>query len=230
MLLWLIGLTFFNCHNFINTKSVSCYIMKILRFLTSFLMIGFCSCGQSAGKHKVNPAGIELNRQAMLLVAYIDNPDSSRKALELLDKATVIDSNYFLGFYNKLMFYNQLKQFDKAVLTVNKLIHLRPAAHDLYLTGGILYERQGDTISSKAYFKESLRICNTVLDTMSIKHRDYEMLVGNKAANLIMLGDTATANQLLEKLYNSQTDEEQKKLTQSLMYKSKKELLQLWSK
>lgn len=165
----------------------------------------------------------------MTLVAFINNPDSSKKAISLLDKATTIDSNYFLGHYNKLMFYNQLKQFDKAVLTVNKLLQIRPAAHDLYLSGGILYEQLGDTVSSKSYFKKSLAISNSVLDTMSKENRDYEMLVSNKAINLIMLGDQTRANELLKKLYDSQTDEELKKWTASLMNKDKKELLELWT-
>lgn len=201
--------------------------MKTLKFVTAFLLIGLCSCGQNAGKLKVDPAAVQLNNQAMTLVAFIDNLDSSRKAVTLLDKATAIDSNYFLGFYNKLMFYNQLKQFDKAILTVNKLIQLRPTAHDLYLTGGLLYERLGDTVSSKSYFEKSLAMCNSVLDTMSTENRDYEILVGNKAVNLIMLGDQIEANELLKKVYDRQTDVEQKKWTASLMNKNKKELLQL---
>lgn len=200
--------------------------MMTLKIITTFLLIALYSCGQKPVKHKVDPAAVELNNKAMTLVAFIDNVDSSKKAISLLDKATIIDSNYFLGYYNKLMFLNQLKEFDKAILTVNKLIQLRPTAHDLYMTGGMLYERIGDTISSKAYFEESLTICNNVLDTMSNKNRDYEMLVSNKAVDLIMLGDQIKANELLKTLYDSQTDDEIKKLTLSLMNKNKKELIE----
>jgi tetratricopeptide (TPR) repeat protein len=203
--------------------------MTNVKFLIAFLLIGLCSCGQTPAKHKVDPAAVALNNEAMTLVAFIDNPDSSKKAISLLDKATAIDSNYFLGFYNKLMFYNQLKQFDKAVSTTNKLIQLKPTAHDLYLTCGIFYERVGDTVSSSAYFRKSLGICNSTLDTMNSKNRDYEMLVGNKATNLIMLGDTVKANKLLKKLYDSQTEEALKKWTASLMNKNKKQLLELWA-
>ncbi|WP_147202350.1 hypothetical protein [Segetibacter aerophilus] len=165
----------------------------------------------------------------MTLVAYIQIPDSSRKAISLLDKATTVDSNYFLGHYNKLIFYNQLKQYDKAIFTVNKLLQLRPSAHDLYLTGGILYERVSDTVASSVYFKKSLEICNRVLDTMNTENRDYEMLLGNKATNLIMLEDQKSANLLLKKFYDNQTDEEQKKWLASLMNKNKKQLLELWA-
>lgn len=199
--------------------------MTTLKFIITFLAVALYSCGQKTAKYKVTPASVQLNNQAMTLVPYIDNTDSSTKAISLLDKATEIDSNYFLGYYNKLMFYNKLKQFDKAILTINKLILLRPSAHDLYLTGGLLYEKIGDTISSHEYFQKSLTICNNVLDTASNKNRDYEMLVSNKAINLIMLGDTNKANDILKKLYDSQNDEELKTMTLSLMNKSKKELL-----
>ena len=48
----------------------------------------------------------------MTLVKFINNEDSSKKAISLLDKATAIDSNYFLGYYNKLMFLDQLNLFE----------------------------------------------------------------------------------------------------------------------
>jgi len=201
--------------------------MKTLQLITAFFSFGLCSCGQNSGEKKVDTAAVQLNNQAMTLVAFIDNPDSSRKAISLLDKATTIDTNYFLGYYNKLMFYNQLKQFDKAILTVNKLIQLRPTAHDLYLTGGLLNEQLGDTVSSKSYFEKSLAILNSVLETMSTTNRDYEMIVSNQAINLIMLGDQNKANEILKKVHDGQTDEEQKKWIASLMNKNKRELLQL---
>ena len=199
--------------------------MTTLKFITTFLLIALCSCGQNSTKHKVDPAAVELNNKAMTLVQSIDNPDSSTKAISLLDEATNIDSNYFLGYNNKLMFYYQLKQFDKAILTINKLIQLRPTAHDLYMMGGVLCERIGDTLSSKAYFQKSLAICNNVLDTINTKDRDHDMFLLNKAINLIMLGDEFEGNQLLKKLYDSQTDDALKELTASFMNKSKKELL-----
>jgi tetratricopeptide (TPR) repeat protein len=142
----------------------------------------------------------------MKFVLFIDNSDSSKKAIYLLDKATLIDSNYFIGYANKLMFYYQLKQFDKLIWTNNKLIQLRPSAHELYLRGGIFYEKIGDTESAKGFFNKSLTICNTVLDTMNTKNRDFLMLTTNQAINLIMLNDSARANNNLNVLYNNRPD------------------------
>lgn len=167
----------------------------------------------------------------MTLVPYIDNADSSNKAISLLDKATEIDSSYFPGYLNKLMFYYQLKQFDKALLTNNKLIQLRPTAHDLYLRSGMLHTQLGDTTNAKTYFTKGLTICNSVLDTMTKTNRDYVMLTTNQAIALIMLGDTAKANKILKTLYDNQPDGPdfdniEKKYIQSLMSKSSKELIE----
>jgi tetratricopeptide (TPR) repeat protein len=208
--------------------------MTTLKFISVFLLIAFVSCEQNSTKHKVDPAAVQLNNQAMTLVPYIDNADSSKKAISLLDKAIEIDSNYFLGYSNKLMFYYQLKQFDKALLTNNRLIQLRPNAHDLYMRSGMLYEQLGDTASSKTYFKRSLAICNSVLDTMDKRNRNFVMLTTNQAINLIMLDDSAKANDILKTLYDNQPDDPkfdnvEKKYIQSLMGKSKSDLIDLMS-
>lgn len=204
--------------------------MTTLKFITAFLLITLYSCGQNSAKHKPNPAAVQLNNQAMTLVSYIDNADSSKKAISLLDQATKIDSNYFMGYSNKLMFFFQLKQFDKLIQTNNKLIQLRPSAHDLYLRGGMFYEQIGDTVYANSYFIKSLTICNAVLDTMKNKNRDFVMLTTNQAINLIMLNDTAKANNILKVLYDNQPDDPQfdnveKKYIQSLMNKNKKDLV-----
>ncbi|MBS1987771.1 hypothetical protein JST56_02150 [Candidatus Dependentiae bacterium] len=206
--------------------------MTTLKFIAIFLLITLYACGQKPAKHKVDPAAVQLNKQAMTLVPYIDNPDSSNKAISLLDKATEIDSSYFLGYSNKLMFYYQLKQYDKALLTNNKLIQLRPNAHDLYLRSGMLYTQLGDTTNAETYFTKGLTICNLVLDTMTKANRDYVMLTTNQAIALIMLGDPAKANKILKALYDNQPDDPnfdnvEKKYIQSLIGKSKSDLVDM---
>jgi hypothetical protein len=61
---------------------------------------------------------------------------------------------------------------------------------------------------------------------MSVTNTDYEMLLTNKAANLIMLGYQQQANGILKNLYDKQTDEELKMNTLLMMNKSKKQLLE----
>lgn len=209
--------------------------MKTLKIFFVFLLIGFCSCGQKTVKHTVDPIAIKLNNKIIPLVSFIDNMDSCRKALEFLDSATAIDSNYFLGYYNKLMFLYSLKEYNKAVLAINSCIRIRPDAHDLYLTGGILYERISDTVSAKAYFEKSLTLCNSVLDTMKTDNINYLMLSTNKAINLIMLGDSIMGNKIFKILYDTRPDDPkydnnaEKEYILPFMNKNKIQLLEILS-
>lgn len=158
----------------------------------------------------------------MELIPFIKNIDSASKAITLLNQATDLDSTYVLGYYNKLPFYYQLQQFDKAIVAVNKLIALKPLAHDLYLTAGMLYEKTGDTKMAKNHFEKAVLICTKVLDTMNRHHRDYDMLVGNKVIALRMLGDSINANETIKML----SGEGVKEMMAPLLNKTKDEWLQ----
>ncbi len=201
--------------------------MTSLKLITVFLLIALSSCRQKTAKRKTDPTISILSNKIIPLVNYIDDPDSSKQALLYLDSATNIDNNCFLCYYNKLMFLYSLKQFDKAIETMNECIRIKPAAHDLYLSGGFLYEKIGDTISSRKHFQKSLAILNTVLDTMNVQNMNYEMLVCNKAIALIMLDDNMIGNNLLKEIVDKQHDPELKKLALSFMTKSKKELVEM---
>ena len=199
---------------------------RLCKFIFLLCSIALYSCGQKNSYSKVDVNVARLSNKIIPLVNFLDNPDSCKKALLFLDSATTIDNSCFLCYYNKLMFLYSLKQYGKAIETLNECIRLNPSAQDLYLTSGILYERIGDTVSAKEYFQKSLTICNNVLDTMTSKNRDYEMFVGNKAVNLIMLGDEIEADKILKTLYDTQENEETKKITLTLMNKTKKELIE----
>jgi len=210
---------------FVNTNVSGYNMTRLCKFILLFYFITFSSCEQKNSYSKVDVNVARLSNKIIPLVNFLDNPDSCKKALLFLDSATTIDNGCFLCYYNKLMFLYSLKQYDKAVVTVNECIRLNPSGQDLYLTGGILYERVGDTVSAKRYFQKSLTICNSVLDTMSNKNTDYDILVGNKAISLIMLGHEVEADKILKVLYDTQQDEEMKRMTLSLMTKTKKELI-----
>jgi tetratricopeptide (TPR) repeat protein len=201
--------------------------MRTPKFITVLLLIALNSCGQSTSRQNVDPRAVILSNKIIPLVNHIDNPDSCKQALLYLDSATKIDTNCFLCYYNKLMFFYSLREFSKAVETINHCIRIEPSAHDLHLTGGILYEKVGDTISSKKYFEKSLTILNSVLDTMKVQNMNYEMLVINKAINAIMLADNKTANDLFTALAGKRQEPELRQVILSFMNKNKKELVEM---
>ena len=201
--------------------------MKILTFITLFILTAFYSCGQKKIKHKVNPEVTILSNKITPLVNFLDNPDSCKKALLYLDSATNIDNLCFLCYYNKLMFLYSLKKFDKAVETMNECIRIAPWAYDLYFAGGILYEKIGDTISSKRYFQKSLKLTNSALDTMKARDLNYEVLVNSKAVNIIMLDDYKGGNDMLKEIADRQQEPDLKEMTISYMNKRKKEIVDM---
>jgi len=124
------------------------------------------------------------------------------------------------------MFLKSLKQYDKAISTVNRLLRLKPFANDLYLSGWVYYMKIGDTASAKVYFQKSLDICNGVLDTISVENRNYVSLTINKALDIILLGDQRKGNEILKDLRNKQTDSTYSDYISSFMNKSSDELLE----
>ena len=199
--------------------------MSKMKITLIIVLFSLSASAQKENQHKVDPAAIRLNNMAMEL--NIQNSDSASKAIIFLDSATAIDSNYYLGYYNKLIFLNQLRQYNKAIIAINNLIRLQPNANVFYFNGGIIYEKIGDTISSRDYFQKSLEICIKVLDTMKVENRNYEMLITNKAVDLIMLGEKEKGNLLLIKVYENQIDKSLKAMALSFMNKSKSEIVEM---
>ena len=204
--------------------------MRTLKLILLFFLITLYSCSQKKYYSKVNAQVVRLSNKIIPLVNFLDNPDSSKQALLFLDSATTIDNNCYLCYYNKLMFLYPLKKFDKAIETISECIRLNPSGYDLYLTGGILYEKIGDTVRSNKYFFKSLTMCNSVLDTMNSSNGNFDLLVINKALNLIMLSEDKEGNVLLQKLCDKQTDSTLQKLIFSVMKKSKKYLVESMTK
>jgi tetratricopeptide (TPR) repeat protein len=200
--------------------------MKATKFILLLITIGFFSCKSNSTKHEIEAEVGKFTYKIIPLVKYLNNADSCKKALLFLDSATNIDSNCIQCYYEKLMFLNSLQQYDKAIIAINNTIRINPKAPDLYLTGGLFYEKIKDTISSKKYFQKSLQICDAVLDTMNSTNKNYLMLASNKAVVLIMLEQQTKADELLKQLANSETDEVIKKNILLMIGKKKEDLIE----
>jgi tetratricopeptide (TPR) repeat protein len=147
-----------------------------------------------------NPEAVKLNNRAMALAIFISDPDSCRRGLVLLDQATSIDSNYFTGYSNKLMFYAQLQEFVEGAKTADKLVSLRPRAHDLYLTGAVFHAKAGHDKTAIEYLEKSLSICKAVMDTMNADNPNFETLSLHSAIALKLLGRGRESKAQFEKM------------------------------
>lgn len=199
-------------------------LLSIMRQLVLFLLIGFSACSQQPEKKKysIDPRARQFNDSAISITMYSQDYKS---AIQLLDEAIKIDSNYYIAFVNKLSFQVELNQFDKALETAKELHRIKPAAPDNFSLIGMLYEKIGDTLLSKQYFKDAGAQFNKILDTMNVKNKYYEILLMNKAVNLIFMGDQQKGNDMLKQLYNKTNDEAYREMLASLINKSRQEIL-----
>jgi len=171
----------------------------------SFVFFAICilSCKH---KPKYNPEAVKLNNLAVKLFMQSVDSNNKQNAINLLNKATAIDSNYFTAYWNKLSFQMGLKQYDNALITARRITVIRPNNAYVQAMVGNLLEIKGDSISSKPNFNASLLLYNKMLDTINVKDSRYKDVVFGKATDLIMLGKQSEANILLKQLYNSTTD------------------------
>jgi tetratricopeptide (TPR) repeat protein len=189
----------------------------------------FSACGRNNGdtkKNVINPKAKQLNDSAVAVIRSM-NEEDSRRAILLLDEAIKIDSNYFTAYWNKLSLQRQLKQYDRAIETGKQILKLRRAPYYPFIIGTFYY-RLGDTTTANEYFKRTLPLCDSVLDTMSAKNKGtYEVVVMNKGVSLIFLGHPEEGNKVLKTFYDSQTDTLIKMWTGAFMNKSKEEILKV---
>lgn len=192
------------------------------------MLIIFCACAcNQKSQRQTDPRALELNKQAVELVRY-NNPDSARKAIELLDQASSIDSNCVNCFSNKLGFLFRLKEYQKAIQTVNRLLELRPGEYYFHFTGGMLNEITGDTVAARFHFNKALDLSKRVQDTLT-NSSELMGLTIVQANIMVMLGDSVNANRVLENLVanlpQNKESEFWKEVIPSYMNKTKKDLL-----
>jgi len=192
-----------------------------MRLIILLILITLSACGQQS-KYSIDPRAKKLNDSAVNIVMRTNNYD---KAIELLDEAIKIDSNYPTAFANKVSFQLQLKQFDKALVTSKNLLRIKPNAPDYIVMIGMINEQLGDTVSSKKYFTQAAKIYDDILDTMETTNKNYDMYLINKAVNLIFLGQQQTGNDILKKVYSNTKDEVEKEFISEFMNKSKQQIL-----
>lgn len=179
--------------------------MRFMKLLLSYLFIisCFCCCGQSEWQKSLNE---QKHLGEAMQLSQLVNVDSTKKAIAILNNLIENDSNYIGAYYFKFTCQTQLKQFDSAIITWNKMLSSDPKNIFSLSQGGLLYYRIGDTISANKLFRQSLRIGQKEIDTMNIHNKKYDGILMNNASNLVMLNKQDEANFIFEKMAASQPD------------------------
>lgn len=200
--------------------------MKPFKFWIILITLSASSCVQHA-KRDANSNVSRLTNQIMPLVNHLNNSDSCRKALLLIDSALAIDSDCYLCYYNKIMFLSALGDLEGSITAMDNCIRLNPNVPELHLAGGLFYSKKGDTTTGRLYFERSLAIINSVMDTAATEDLQFKVLETNKAINLLLLGDSIAGNKLLEAIVKKGDGLENNSLAKSLMHKTRSELMNI---
>jgi tetratricopeptide (TPR) repeat protein len=182
------------------------------------VVIIFLTAGCSHSK-KINPEALKLNNEAVQLFMDSVGMDSGRplkKAINLLNQAIKIDSNYLIAYRNKFDYQIALKQLDSAIATGKQLIRLAPQDGTIRLRVGMAIERAGDTVRSVKYYKDALALLNKRLDTMNVRNKNYEFTQESKGAALILLNQPEKGHKILQDLYNSSEPKERERLQMAM--------------
>jgi tetratricopeptide (TPR) repeat protein len=197
-----------------------------MRIILVFLLLINFGCDQPVNRsvYKVDPAAKKLNDSAVYIAMHSYEYD---KAVDLLDKATQIDSNYFGAYRNKMSFQGMIEPFDadKILVILKSLNRLRPQDPEYYMNIGMIYYKKGDTIASSTYFNKALIYFNNILDTMKATTPGYDVLVMGKAYTLFFQGQGQQGHDLLQKLYDTTQDSVAKKMIFPALQKTSKDFI-----
>jgi tetratricopeptide (TPR) repeat protein len=157
--------------------------------------------------------------------SVIERTNALDYAINLLDKATAIDTNYFYAYQNKFIFENELKQYKKAFITSKFLLNLRPQNIEVKIWVAGACERAGDSVSAVAYYKSALAAYSNILDTMSHKNLSFNTLKMEKATVMIMLNQQREGYGMLRELFTSETDPNLKQMYEGFMSMTRRDFL-----
>ena len=182
--------------NFKRTKRIY-LIISLLIFITILQ-----SCKGKDKKPDYNPKAIEFNNKAVQLMQRMEY-DS---ALILFNKAMALDKNYYLPYSNMTGIFLRKKQFDKALQASDKVIEIKPDLAEGWTFAGMLYDRQGDSLTAIKYYKKSIEIFDDRIKNPE-KKRDLTTNRLNRAVSMILLGQEKEGKDELRKLKGENPDD-----------------------
>jgi tetratricopeptide (TPR) repeat protein len=201
-----------------------------MKFIFGLLLLALVSCNapdNTLAKHEVPAEAMKLNDSAITLYMR-GSKDSAElvKLIAMLDKATAIDSNFYMAYNNKIMFLFATKQYDKALTASKQLIRIHPDVPDFYGRTGIIYEILGDSVSAHGYFVKAGELYDHVLDTMNTASPDYDMFVMTVGMNKVMMGQQKEGDAIIKQVYDRQKDPVRREAVAKMVGKTKKEMIE----
>lgn len=200
-------------------------INKTRAILALLSLTWYFSCAQP--KHKINPEARKLNDSAVYMIFHAMQPDSApyKNAINLLNRAIKIDSNYYIAYQNRFAYQTQSKQYSAALESAKHMLKTHPDDATILALTGCAYERAGDQISASRCYNNALSNYQKILDTMSIRNRDYCFFVTGKASALILLNKNEQSYAYLKEILQKDTNPLNKQLYEQLLADSRNDIL-----
>jgi len=179
------------------------------------LIATYSSCQEK--KAVYNTEAIQFNDKAVEFIKT-QNFDS---ALIYLNKATEIDTTYYVAYGNKCSVYCSLKDFRKALAETQKEITVKPDLAEAWTFAGMLNDKLGDTLNAIKCYKKSIEIFD---DRISNPDKEKYLVANklNRAISLILMGQEETGQNELKKLKDANPND---KSLDDFLNLSKKEYL-----
>ena len=198
-------------------KKILFHSIPILIFLFS------CSDGNKP-KPRYSTEAVMWNDSALSKYFFDNDSLTLVKKIALLDKATAVDSNFYVAYINKLAFQNEAKQYKQALNTVMRIIRLSPQTPDYYGAAGRLYEKTGDSVNAAKYYAIAVDRFSQVLDTLPPTSKYYYQFLSTKALTLIFSGKKEGYD-ILQQISQNTSDTLAAKFAGKYVTKTREEIL-----
>lgn len=163
--------------------------IRIVFILTCFIAVS----GSAQTQNVYNPEAIKFNDKA---VEFINNGNLD-SALLFLEKATEIDSNYYLAYCNKSNIFIKKGEYKKAILELENAIEAKPDFAETVFYLGMLYDFTQSSEKANELYRKSIKL----FDERLKKHNlDQVGNRSNRAVAMILLGNVSEGNDELKKL------------------------------
>jgi len=199
-----------------------------MKYRLLILLFAGClfGCKSKAQKIAIKPEAIKLNKIAMdTLIKGADRVKALAAAVTLLNKATEIDSNYFIGYSNKFSYQTELKEYDKALITGKRMMKLRPNNVTIKMQVGIVYEKTGDKVAAIQCYNQGLSIYDKLLDTMNVNNPAYKELLFEKASDLVLLHQEQKGYSIMRELYDKEANTDIKQMYKQYINMSREDMI-----
>jgi tetratricopeptide (TPR) repeat protein len=110
-----------------------------------------------------NTRAVNLSNKALELYSYVSGESITAQdslnlelALDLLDKAIKLDTQYYLAYANKAMVLSKLKKYDEAIEILDRIIKIRPDYAEGIANQGFLYEKIGNIQKATEKYKDAI--------------------------------------------------------------------------